>query len=157
VALIPPNCVLTHIAPYLFTPIGHARNEAFLLGVMSSLVYDWYARKFIETAADFHLVSAFPVPSGVEKPLENTITTISGRLAAVDERYQDWAHEVGVEIRSIKTDAEKYRLIAELDGLVALAYGLNADDLRHIYGSFHRGWTDPVRLEIAVSTMENWG
>jgi hypothetical protein len=124
---------------------------------MSSLIFDWYTRKFIETAADLHLVRAFPIPEISDERLSSRITQLAGNLAAVDKRYFDWANRAGVSMGGGLTDSDRISLVAELDGLVALAYRLNTDDLRHLYASFHRGWTDPVRLEIAASTMENWG
>jgi hypothetical protein len=156
-ALVPPERILTHISPYILTPIGNEAQESYLLGVMSSLIFDWYTRKFIETAADLHLVRAFPIPEISDERLSSRITQLAGNLAAVDKRYFDWANRAGVSMGGGLTDSDRISLVAELDGLVALAYRLNTDDLRHLYASFHRGWTDPVRLEIAASTMENWG
>ena len=31
-------------------------------------------------------------------------------------------------------------LIAELDAVVALLYGLERDDVEHVFETFHRGW-----------------
>ena len=50
------------------------------------------------------------------------VVVVAGRLAAVDDRYSDWAAEVGVPVGSVKTRAEKDDLIAELDALVSLLY-----------------------------------
>lgn len=156
-ALLAPNQVLTNIAPYLLSPVGSAKQEAYLLGVMSSLPFDWYARKFIETAVNFHLLNAFPIPSGVPAGLEARIVEVSGILASVDHRFEAWAKEVGVDVASVTSTLQKSELIGELDGLVAAAYGLSMSDLEHIFTTFHRGWSDQTRLRQAQEALQNWG
>ncbi len=155
-ALLPPNVILTHISPYIFTLPGSERKEAYLLGVMSSLPFDWYARKFVETAVDVHLINAFPVPKSIDDTLWEEIRVRSARLAATDARYLDWATANDVQVGDLTDLTERNRTIAELDGLVALAYGLNEAQLSHIFGSFQRGWNDPERLKIAMNTMRGW-
>jgi hypothetical protein len=153
-ALVPPMVVLTNIAPYFLSTVGSEKKEALLLGVTSSLIFDWYARKFIETAVNFHLLNAFPIPRFENLKTESKIIEIAGRMAAVDARYSDWAKAVGVEVDSVTDDAQKGDLVAQLDGLVAAAYGLEASDLKHIFDTFHRGWSDPKRLDIALQSLE---
>ena len=67
------------------------------------------------------------------------VVDISGRLAAVDERYAEWATEVGVPVGSVTDDATKQDLICELDACVAHLYGLDEDDLAVVYETFHEG------------------
>ncbi len=83
-------------------------------------------------------------------------STVSGRLAAVDDRYSDWAAEVGVPVGSVTTPAEKDDLIAEIDALVALLYGLSADQLRHIFETFHVGWKYQDRLDAVMKHYTAW-
>ena len=100
---------------------------------------DWYARRVIETHVNFHLFNSFPVPDpGGDHPVRRRVEEIAGRLAAVNDWYDDWAKEVGVPVGSV-TDAEKPELLAELDAAVADLYGLNEADLRVIYDTFHEG------------------
>ena len=61
-ALVPARVFLTNKAPYFLWARGDARDQAYLLGVFSSLPLDWYARRFVET-------------------------TVAGRLAAPDDRF----------------------------------------------------------------------
>ena len=72
-------------------------------------------------------------------PMAERVVEISGRLAAVDARFERWAAEVDVPVGSVSTDAEKQDLIAELDAAVALLYGLDESDLEVIYSTFHEG------------------
>jgi len=150
-ALLPPEIVITHQAPYLLWPEGDQRDEAYLLGLLCSIPLDWYARRVVETHVNFHIFNGFPIPRpSRDDPLRRRVEEIAGRLAAVDERYQGWAEVVGVPVGSVGED-EKPDLIAQLDAAVALLYGLDESDVRHIFETFHIGWDYSVRLERVMA------
>ena len=157
-ALVPPRVILTNIAPYIFMPFGNESRESFLLGIMNSLPFDWYARRFIETQMNFHFVNAFPIPSFNESGslVCARVMEISGRLSAIDSRYTEWAKEVGVPVGSVTDESTKDDLIAELDALVALLYGLDESQVTHIFETFHRGWDYKPRLEAVLKHFNTW-
>ncbi|MBF8194535.1 hypothetical protein ITP53_54565 [Nonomuraea sp. K274] len=133
-ALVPAGNALVEKAPYLFRRKGDARDEAYMLGVLSALPLDWYARRFVELKLSYTLLNAFPVPRPeTESPLRGRVVQIAGRLAAVDDRYADWAAEVEVPVGSVDAPEEKKALIAELDAVVALLYGLDRKHSRHAH------------------------
>ena len=137
--LIPPKVFLTHAAPYLLFVGNHASHEAYLLGTLCSTILDWYSRRVVELHLTFHIFNSLPIPRPPEDdPLRNRVIHIAGRLAAVDDRYGEWAEQVGVEVASVKTEQEKADLIAELDAAVALLYGLDESDIQVIYDTFHK-------------------
>lgn len=137
-ALVPPNVVLTHKAPYLLWPYGESRDQAYLLGFLSSMIMDWYARRIVSTHLTFYIFNSLPVPDADPgDPVARRVVEISGRLAAVDERFADWAAEVGVPVETLQEEPKRSDAIAELDACVALLYGLDEDDLRIIYETFH--------------------
>ncbi len=47
-ALVPGDRVITNQAPYVLWPGGTEGDEAYLLGVLSSMVLDWFARRVVE-------------------------------------------------------------------------------------------------------------
>jgi hypothetical protein len=146
-ALVPGHLVITNKAPYLLWPEGDERDEAYLLGVLSSMPLDWCARRVIEITVNFHIFNGLPVPRpDRDHPLRRRVEEIAGRLAAVDGRYAEWAGEVGVPVGSV-TDEEKAELLAELDAAVGHLYGLDEDDLKIIYGTFHEGADYSERCE----------
>lgn len=155
-ALIPAHVVLTNISPYLLLPIGREKTEAYLLAVLSSIPFDWYGRKFIESALNFHLFSAFPIPEPQEGKAKDRAIQLSGMLAAVDGSYADWAKAVGVEVGQLKKPLEKEEAIAELDALVAIFYGLDSKQLAHIFSTFHRGWDYSDRLDKVQYFLKEW-
>lgn len=81
---------------------------------------------------------------------------IAGRLAAVDERYKTWAEEVGVEVATAVDEPTRTELIAELDALVSLLYGLTEEQVEHVFATFHRGWDYTARLERVLAYYEQW-
>jgi hypothetical protein len=148
-ALVPPDVVITNQAPYLLWPQGDERDEAYLLGILCSIPLDWYARRFVEMHLNFHVFNGFPIPRPErDDPLRLRVEHIAGLLAAVDERYEGWAAAVGVPVGGVRDDRED--LIAELDAAVALLYGLGANDVRHIFETFHEGWQFGARLEAVL-------
>jgi hypothetical protein len=151
-ALVPPHVVLVNQAPYLLFPRGDERDEAYLLGLLCSLPLDWYARCVVETHVNFFLFTSFPNPDpGREHPVRRRVEEIAGRLAAVDERYADWAAAVGVPVASVTSAEEKEDLIAELDACVACLYGLDERQLRHVFETFHPTWDYGPRLERVLA------
>lgn len=145
--LIPPGGVLVHPAPYLVRRKGDEKDEAFLLGVLSSRIFDWYSRRIVELHMTFELLERMPIPRPpVTDKSRIRVIEISGSLAAVDKRYAKWAKAVGVSVGSVKTETEKDALIDELDALVAHLYGLSRSQLEHVFKTFHRGWDYSSRL-----------
>jgi hypothetical protein len=152
-ALIPPEVVVSHTAPYLLRVAGDERDEAYLLGVMSSIPFDWMARRIVETHVTFDLFNAFPVPRP-DRPstLWEVVVNTAGRFAAVDDRYSTWAEQLSVPVGSIgSTDREP--LIGRLDAAVALLYGLDPDQVTILYETFHEGWNYRPRLAATLDAM----
>ncbi len=136
-ALVPGEVVITNQGPYLLWPKGDVRDQAFLLGALSSMILDWYARRVVELHLNFHILNSFPIPDpGEGHPVRDRVVVIAGRLAAVDERFVEWAAEVGVPVGSANDEAIKQDLICELDACVAHLYGLDEDDLAVVYDTF---------------------
>jgi hypothetical protein len=146
-----------HLCPYLFRKQGDARDEAYLLGVLSSRPLDWYARRYVEKHLTIGLLNSFPIPRlARENQLWGRVVTIAGRLAAVDIRYAAWAAEVGVPVASVNDRACRDDLVAELDALVSLAYGLGRSDVKHIFATFQRGWDHTDRLAAVLRHYDRW-
>lgn len=154
-SLVPPRVFLTNKAPYLFRVDGDEKDEAFLLGVLSSIPLDWYAKRYVEIGLNLHIFYGLPVPRiASEDARKIRVSEISGRLAAVDNRYAKWAKKVGVPVGSVKTAAEREDLEAELDALVAHLYGLTREHVEHIFKTFHRGWDYQPRLTRVLAHFD---
>lgn len=164
VCLVPPNVFITNTAPYLLWPHGEEslyphsdeKDQAFLLGVLSSIPLDWYARRFVELHVNFFILSPFPIP---RPPREDTlwqrVVRLAGRLACPDDRFADWANKVGVICGSMD-EGEKEDHIHELDAVVAHLYGLSESQLIHIFETFHEGWDFESRLAGVLRHYQSW-
>lgn len=156
-ALVPPNVVLVNSAPFLVNVRGDARAEAYVLGVLSSIPFDWYARRYVELHLNFHIFNDLPVPVfRPDSPIVSRVIEASGRLAAIDGRYEVWARDVGVEVATAITEPLKSDLIAELDALVSLLYGLAEEQVVHVFATFHRGWNFQPRLDAVLEHYATW-
>jgi hypothetical protein len=154
-ALVPPRVALTHGAPYLLFPRGSQSDVSFVLGVLSSIPLDWLARRTVEVNLTYHVINGFPVPRpGSNDSRRNRVVEISGRLAAIDERFDKWAEEVGVPVGSVKTDKQRFNLEAELDALVSHLYGLSRVQVEHVFATFHRGWDHKPRLAAVLEHFD---
>ncbi len=136
-ALIPPDRVVVHKAPYLMQQAGMPPDEAYVLGVLSSMPCDWQARRTVELVMSFEQLNLLTIPDpGEGHPVRDRVVEIAGRLAAVDDRFAEWAAAVGVPVGSANDPQTKADLICELDACVALLYGLDPDDLAVLYRTF---------------------
>lgn len=158
--LVPPMAPLVDSGSVLIFHKGSSRFEAFLLGVMSSIPYDWSIRRWVEMNFTFEILYPSRVPHHkIDTPQGKRLIEVSGRLAAVDDRYLQWASEVGVAVGTVTSEAEKADLIAQIDALVAILYGLTEDQLVHIFDTFHKGWKDVdrlPRLQKVLAHFNNW-
>ena len=153
-SLLPPGVAMTN-GPVLVRKHGTAKDEAALLGLLASIPFDWFSRRFVEMNFTFELLSQFPVAR--EKGMYwERLVELSGRLASVDERYADWAAEVGVPVASVTSDEIKNDLICEIDALVSLMYGLSDSQVEHIFSTFHTGWDFSPRLEKVMDFYDDW-
>lgn len=150
VCLLPPRLFIGNQAPYLLWPRGDELDQAFLLGVLSSIPLDWYARRFVETHVNFFVFNPLPVPrpSRDDKRWQRVVA-LAGRLASPDKRFVTWAKAVGVDCGPLQ-DGEKQDMIAEIDAVVAHLYGLVEKQLMHIFETFHEGWDYKPRLDAVL-------
>ena len=157
-ALVPGEVVAVHKAPTLLWPIGTERDEAYLLGVLSSMILDWYARRLVETTLSFTLLNGFPIPQiDIERDLlAARVVEIAGRLAAVDDRFAAWAAAVGVRVGSARDEATKTDLLCELDACVAHLYGLEESDLAVIYDTFHEAADYSEHHSAVLDHFRRW-
>ncbi|MFC7227401.1 hypothetical protein N0B31_08305 [Salinirubellus salinus] len=155
-ALVPPETVLTNKAPYFLWPRGDERDEAYLLGVTSSIPFDWYARRFVELGVNYHILNALPVPRpGRGAPLRRRVVELAGRLAAVDDRYAEWATAVGVDCGPLD-DTTRRESVHELDAVVAHLYGLSREHLEVVFDTFREDDSLAERRDAVLGWYDEW-
>ena len=156
-ALIPPGIGTTDASSIFIKRKGSPRSEAFLLGVICSIPFDWLIRKWVEMNLTFELLEPAPIPKFSEKDDKTRrLCELSARLASTDSRYSAWASDNDVSIGTLRETESAESAICEIDALVALLYGLKIDELKFIFESFHRGWNYESRLLQTVEFFKKW-
>ncbi|MCP9490254.1 MAG: hypothetical protein MSC31_10315 [Solirubrobacteraceae bacterium MAG38_C4-C5] len=136
-ALIPPATYLTNKAPYLAFLEEDPRAEAACLALLDSLVFDWQARRFVETNLNFFILEGLRLPELTEADVA-PLATPAARLSCPDERFADFAAATGVQVGPLSAD-ERAALRADIDALVARAYGLTTEELEVVFADFTLG------------------
>ncbi len=154
-ALVPPHVVHQHTAPTLVRVQATETDEAYLLGFLSSRVLDWYARRQVETHMTFSIFNTLPVPEVAhDHPGRCRVIELAGRLCAIDDRYAEWAKAVGVDYGPVPEDqAEDMK--PELDACVARLYGLDEQQIRDLYATFHPTWDHEPWTEAVLEHYRN--
>ena len=147
----PPKVFIGNQAPYLLWPRGDEKDQAFMVGILSSIPLDWYARRFVETHVNYFVLNPFPIPRpDREDPRWQRVVQLAGRLACLDDRFAGWAETVGVQHGPL-APSHKDDMIHELDAVVAHLYALNESQLVHVFETFHEGWEYGDRLDAVLA------
>ena len=150
--LIPPFTPLTNAAPYLLFQGWTSLSKASVLGVMNSIPFDWESRRYIEINYNYFILNMLCFPPPDNTPWER-IGALAARLSCVDLRFADFAAEAGVECGPL-TEAEHWDMRAEIDALVARAYGLSEDELRFIFTDFTDNAVSPAYRTQVLAKFE---
>ena len=150
--LVPPRTPLTNSAPYLVFSGWAVNLQASILGTMDSLAFDWFARRYVELHLNFYVLNMLCFPPPENTPWQR-IGSLAAQLSCVDERFAGFAAEAGVECGPL-TDAERNDRRAEIDALVARAYGLTGDELRFIFADFTENAVTPAYREKVLEWFE---
>ncbi len=151
--LVPPRTPLTHKAPYLIFAEWSALAQGYVLGIMDSLPFDWIARRYVETNLTYFILNmlTFPPPDNASW---QRIGELAARLSCVDDRFAEFAAEAGVEYGPL-LDGQRNDMRAEIDALVARAYGLTEDELRFIFTDFTQNAVSPAYRQLVLEKFES--
>ncbi len=153
-SLIPPKCFQQHSVQFIEFIRGDLYDQIYVLGFLSSIPLDWYSRKFVELNFTFNYFNSLPIPR-LERThsLWSEVIKFSGRLAFEDLRFKDWANKIDIECGSLES-SEKNEYICKLDAVVAKIYGLNENQVIHIYETFHQGWDFEPNLKKVLNFFD---
>ena len=86
IALIPGERFCTNQLQTMVWRKGGAKQEAWMLGILSSMALDWYARRWVATHASMFVLEHFPIPrTEGRKRLEDEVVTRAARLATQED------------------------------------------------------------------------
>jgi len=141
--IIPPKSVSPHtvvlVLPKergsLMKGADYARFVSYLAGTLNSFVFDFLLRSRITMHVSFFYVYQTPHPGDLSGAVAKGIVRTSARLSSADERFKDFAAEIGVSCGPL-TMKERIELTAKLNALVAKHYGLSKEHFDVILQSF---------------------
>ncbi|MFN8111879.1 MAG: hypothetical protein U0R51_01635 [Solirubrobacterales bacterium] len=132
--LVPPECFLLNSAPYLTFVDDDQQAEAACLGLMTSLAFDWQARRFVETHVNFFILEGLRLPT-LDDDTFGALAAAAARLSCSDERFVEFAEATGAACGSLSDD-ERIGLRVEIDAQVAQAWDLTVDELDLVFSDF---------------------
>lgn len=135
-SMVPPEVLLTNGCPYLL-PHPEDRLNWAVLGVLSSRIFDWYCRRYVEGTMRQGILNSAAFPE-LSPDQVDSISHISKAL------------EGNV------SDMERGDLLATLDYLVATSFNLDFSDTKVIMESFHKTWRPEEHL-IKISRLYEEG
>ena len=153
--LAPPHIFAIHDAPQLIWPRGDARDVTRLLAILNSLPFDWLLRRRVETHVTFGILNALPIPDAGNAG--SRLVDLAGRLSCVDDRYADWARRIGLGGIGAVTEEGRRGMEAEIDAIVAHAYGLQEQDLALIFEDFVEAALPTSQRELIVQSFRARG
>jgi hypothetical protein len=139
--VIPPYFFAGNTMPTLVEPT-EPKTMAAVVALFDSFVADWFMRQRITNHCSFFYMKQLPIPRLTEKDAAfRLIVERAARLICTTPEFDDLAQEIFGRRASAASvgataPAERARLRAELDGLVANLYGLDEEEFAHILTTF---------------------
>lgn len=118
--------------------INH-KTQLFIAAIWNSFTIDWMLRQKVTTTLNFFYIYQLPVPRFNDADRAFTpIINRSARLTCYTQEFDELAKEIGLKSHrdGASEPAERARLRAELDGLIAHLYGLSESEFAHILATF---------------------
>ncbi|MBN8898221.1 MAG: hypothetical protein J0H35_08560, partial [Rhodospirillales bacterium] len=153
--IAPPGVVFGHTAVVERTPQQRPIGAALLLcALMNSFAFDWLVRQKAAAHLSLYLVGSLPLPA-LEAAAAAFLADAALRLCCNHAGYAAlWTAETGRRRSTwpvLAAPAARWALRAEMDAVVAQAYGLTRAAYAHMLASFsHRSWPEAPALCLAA-------
>lgn len=113
----------------------------YLCALWNSFVVDWHIRLRVTTTLNFHFVYNTPIPRLTEKDRwYRPIVERAARLVCTTPEFAALWEEVmnskWASTSGATHEADRARLRAELDGIIAHVYGLTEEEFAYVLGTF---------------------
>ena len=134
-ALFPTKIPLTNISPYLHFPEFELRNtieaKAYLLGMLSSGILDWYGHTKINLHLNKYIFNSLPVPQFDNgNSLHLRLAELAGNLALTENGdYGEWQERFG----EIENPLEMNEGLIEIDAIASMIYELTDEECALVF------------------------
>ncbi|MBC1218525.1 Eco57I restriction-modification methylase domain-containing protein, partial [Nostoc sp. UCD120] len=129
----------------------------YLCGVWNSFILDYLLRLRVTANVNFFYVYQLPVQRLTKNDRSfNDIVQRAAKLICTTPKFDELAQEVGLgsHQQGVTDEAERAKLRAELDGMVAHLYGLTEDEFSYILTTFPI--VNATVKEAALSAYRNF-
>ena len=126
--------------------------QSGVLAVMNSIPFDWLARRYVENHLSFFILEMLTFPDLDRKRLYQ-IGELAAELSCEDEAFADFAAEAEIDRREL-SPAERRDKRAQIDALVAYAYGLTYDELEFIFTDFTENAVKDKHRNLTLDKFE---
>lgn len=119
-----------YVHAFAHDPGTAAAERLAVLGLLNSVIEDWWARRFVDRHVTAPVINNLPVP-----PLSPAdIHAVAGRVAVLLHRAEFSRLAGGIDVAQLAgespfADASRPELIAGIDAVIARGYGLLPSDL----------------------------
>ena len=148
---IPKNCFCGHSLLVSNITASDPSVVVFLQGLLNSFIFDYWIRMTVSANLSMFYIMQVPVPRlTASDPRFAPIVNRAAKLVCTSPEFDDLAKAVGLNpstssgrtgnaeraVYGVTDPAERAKLRAELDGLVAHLYGLTETEFAHILVTF---------------------
>ncbi|MCC5629548.1 ATP-binding protein [Nostoc sphaeroides CHAB 2801] len=129
----------------------------FLCAINNSFTLDWMIRQKVTTTLNMFYIYQLPIPRLTKNDRNfNDIVQRAAKLICTTPEFDELAQEVGLgsHQQGVTDEAERAKLRAELDGIVAHLYGLTEDEFSYILTTFPI--VNATVKEAALSAYRNF-
>ena len=143
-AVIPKNRFFVHSLHGVYIKSKRvAQNNKYMLVfqvLLNSFIVDYFIRKRISTNLTQNYIESLKIPRITEKNFYfKKLVERSAKLTCIGKEFNELADEIGIEKGGVTDQQERWKIQGEIDAMIACAYGLTLDELKHILSTFTTG------------------
>jgi hypothetical protein len=155
-AILPPGVLCGHTISVERRPAGRPNAAALsLVALMNSFCFDWLLRQKASVHVSLYILSELPVPE-LAPAADRFLAHACLRLCCNHRGFAPlWQEQLGGSPRrtwpALPLEADRWRLRAAMDCVIALAYGLSRAQYGHVLTGFsHKSFPEAPTLCIAA-------
>ncbi|MBE8997226.1 hypothetical protein IQ274_03090 [Nostoc sp. LEGE 12447] len=157
IATILPSNVFCGHSLNIASPTNENESTLFICAVLNSFCFDFSLRQQVSANLTMFFIYQTPVPRLTKNDRNfNDIVQRAAKLICTTPEFDELAQEVGLgsHQQGVTDEAERAKLRAELDGMVAHLYGLTEDEFSYIFTTFPI--VNATVKEAALSAYRNF-
>jgi len=132
-AVVPPGYVCGNSIAIIRLPT--LKQLCFLCGVMNSFVIDYLLRQKVSANINMFYFLETPIPRISSGKDFDEIARKTAQLVATTDEFSELKKELGMN-NPVSSDADRMKVRAQIDAMVAKLYGITKDELEYVLTKF---------------------